>query len=103
MMAAQFKKATRPLVLAEGMAFQDPNAFDTAVAANLLCTLSPGSGPLLDFSNPMSLGQARSGLPDKGGRGPHGKWGGFRLDRLPGQPGHITCPLHGDSNRPSRT
>ncbi len=57
MMAAQFKKATRPLVLAEGIAFQDPNAFDTAVAANLLCTLSPGSGPLLDFSNPMSLGQ----------------------------------------------
>ncbi len=55
--AAQFKKAARPLVLAEGMAFQDPNALDTAVAANLLCTLSPGSRQLLDFSNPISLGQ----------------------------------------------
>ena len=58
MMAAQFKKAARPLVLAEGMAFQDPNAFDTAVAANLLCTISPGSRQLLDFSSPVSLGQA---------------------------------------------
>ena len=40
-----------------GIAFQDPFALDTAVAANLLCTLSPGSRRLLDFSNPVSLGQ----------------------------------------------
>ena len=57
MMAAQFKKAARPLVLAEGMAFQDPNALDTAVASNILCSLSPAGGRLIDFSNPSSLGQ----------------------------------------------
>jgi molybdopterin-containing oxidoreductase family iron-sulfur binding subunit len=56
-LAAQFSRARRPLALAEGMAFQDPNAVETAVAANLLCTLSPGSRELLDFSNAVSLSQ----------------------------------------------
>jgi molybdopterin-containing oxidoreductase family iron-sulfur binding subunit len=39
------------------MAFQDADAYETAVAANLLCTVLPGSRQLLDFSHPMSLGQ----------------------------------------------
>ncbi len=56
-MARRFLRARRPLVLAEGMTFQDPLAFDTAVAANLLCTLSPAGRGLLDFSNPSSLGR----------------------------------------------
>lgn len=55
--AKQFSAARRPLALAEGMAFQDPNALETAVAANLLCTLSPESGKLIDFGNPSSLGR----------------------------------------------
>ena len=55
--ARHFSAAGRPLALAEGMAFQDPNALETAVAANLLCTLSPESGKLIDFGNPSSLGR----------------------------------------------
>ena len=54
--ALHFLRAKQPLALAEGMGFQDPAALETAVAANLLCTLSPGSRELLDFGNFMSLG-----------------------------------------------
>ncbi len=56
-LAQHFLGARRPLVLAEGMGFQDPAALETAVAANILCTISPGSRDLFDFSNPMSLGK----------------------------------------------
>ncbi len=55
--AQHFLRARRPLALAEGMGFQDMSALETAVAANLLCTLSPGSRDLLDFGNFMSLGE----------------------------------------------
>jgi molybdopterin-containing oxidoreductase family iron-sulfur binding subunit len=56
-LAGHFSRARRPLALAEGMAFQDPNALETAVAANLLCALSSGSRQLIDFSNAVSLSQ----------------------------------------------
>ena len=55
--AQHFSRAKRPLALAEGMGFQDPAALETAVAANILCTLIPGSQQLLDFSQPLSLGE----------------------------------------------
>ncbi len=54
-LARRFSAARRPLVLAEGMALSDPDALDTALAANVMCTLSSGSRQLLDFSNPLSL------------------------------------------------
>ena len=40
-----------------GHGLSGPGCLETAVAANLLCTLSPESGKLIDFSNPVSLGQ----------------------------------------------
>ena len=55
MLAARFARARKPLVLAEGMTYQDPVAFETAVAANLLCSLKPGSLETFDFSDPPSL------------------------------------------------
>ncbi len=54
--ARHFSSAAAPLAVAEGMAFQDPWALDTAVAVNLLCSTSPQSRSLLDFSDPHSLG-----------------------------------------------
>ncbi len=53
--AAQLGRARRPLILAEGMGYQDPAAYETAVAANLLCSLFPGEGQTIDFSSPSSL------------------------------------------------
>ena len=49
-LAASFIRAKRPLVLAEGMGYQDLQALDTARAANLLCSLVPGSHETIDFS-----------------------------------------------------
>jgi molybdopterin-containing oxidoreductase family iron-sulfur binding subunit len=57
-LAQHFSRARQPLALSQGMAFQDADAYETAVAANLLCAVSPGSRQLLDFSRPMSLGEA---------------------------------------------
>ena len=54
-LAAAFMKAERPLVLAEGMTYQDPEALVTARAANLLSGLRPGSMEAIDFSAPSSL------------------------------------------------
>ena len=54
-LAVSFMKATRPLVLAEGMGYQDLRALDTAKAANLLCSLVPGSRDTIDFFNPSAL------------------------------------------------
>ena len=56
-LARRILMARRPLALAEGTTFQDPHALETAVAANLLCALSPDCPELLDFSNPASLGR----------------------------------------------
>jgi len=48
--------AEKPLALAEGLSVSGPHAFETAVAANLLCRVNPGSRELLDFSRPHAFG-----------------------------------------------
>jgi anaerobic selenocysteine-containing dehydrogenase/Fe-S-cluster-containing dehydrogenase component len=48
--AALFMHAKRPLALAEGLGYQDPRAFDTAVAANILSGPTPGKEETIDFS-----------------------------------------------------
>lgn len=55
--ARRFSAARRPLVLAAGNGYQDPNALETAVAANMLCTITPGSRECIDFADPSALGQ----------------------------------------------
>ena len=57
-LAGQLARAKRPLILAEGMGYQDPTAYETAVAANLLCSFFPGSRHTIDFSSPSSLSDA---------------------------------------------
>ncbi len=54
-LAGLLAKAERPLILAEGMGYQDPKAYETAKAANLLCSLFPGSRQTIDFSSPSSF------------------------------------------------
>jgi anaerobic selenocysteine-containing dehydrogenase/Fe-S-cluster-containing dehydrogenase component len=54
-LADRFARSERPLVLAEGMGYQDPKACETAVAANLLCSLFPGSRQAIDFSSPSAV------------------------------------------------
>ena len=58
LLAREFRRARRPLVLAEGLNCSDPLAAETAVAANLLCQLSPGSRPLIDFNDLSALSDA---------------------------------------------
>lgn len=58
MLARRFSQAQKPLVLAQGMAYQDPQALETAVAANILCSLNEGSREAVDFSDPSSLSTA---------------------------------------------
>jgi anaerobic selenocysteine-containing dehydrogenase/Fe-S-cluster-containing dehydrogenase component len=60
-LAASFLRAKRPLVLAEGMGFEDPRAFDTALAAGLLNRLKPGSMDAIDFSVSSSLSRVARG------------------------------------------
>jgi len=48
--ARLFAGAARPLAIAEGLPQCVPNATETAVAANLLCTLKPASLSAIDFS-----------------------------------------------------
>ncbi|MHC1728815.1 MAG: molybdopterin-dependent oxidoreductase [Syntrophobacteraceae bacterium] len=48
--AVGFARAARPLAIAEGLAFSVPNATETAVAANLLCTLKPATLQAIDFN-----------------------------------------------------
>ena len=55
MIAGLLAKAESPLILAEGMGYQDPEAYETAVAANLLLALFPGSRQTIDFSIPSAL------------------------------------------------
>jgi anaerobic selenocysteine-containing dehydrogenase/Fe-S-cluster-containing dehydrogenase component len=49
--ARRFATAKRPLALAEGLAQTVPNATATAVAANLLCALQPGTREAMDFES----------------------------------------------------
>ena len=54
----KFVQAKRPLVLSSGLSFTDPQATETAVAANLLCTLLPGTREALDLDDPSALGKS---------------------------------------------
>ncbi len=54
----RFAQAQRPLALAEGLCLSGPHALETAVAANLLCKIHPGSRNLIDFSRAHALGEA---------------------------------------------
>ena len=53
----KFVRAKKPLVLSEGLSFTDPQATETAIAANLLCTLLPGTRQTLDLDDPSALGK----------------------------------------------
>jgi len=46
--ARRFAGAKRPLALAEGLSLSGPHATETAVAANLLCAVHPGSQAAID-------------------------------------------------------
>lgn len=48
--AVALSRASRPLAIAEGLSLTVPNATETAVAANLLSTLKPGSLETIDFA-----------------------------------------------------
>ncbi len=53
--SSRFMAAKRPLVLAEGLGYQDSHPIDTARAANLLSSLKAGSGETMDFATPSAL------------------------------------------------
>ncbi len=48
-LAHLFAKARKPLALAGGLPVQGPHATETAIAANLLCTLNPETAQTIDF------------------------------------------------------
>lgn len=54
-LARKFAAARHPLALAEGQPYGSPNALETAVAVNLLCSLVPGTLELLDFESRSAL------------------------------------------------
>ncbi|HSR10391.1 MAG TPA: molybdopterin dinucleotide binding domain-containing protein, partial [Thermodesulfobacteriota bacterium] len=56
--AAMLTRSKRPLVIAEGLNCSDPHAAKTAAAANLLCSMFPGSRSLIDFADYSSLSLA---------------------------------------------
>jgi anaerobic selenocysteine-containing dehydrogenase len=56
--ARLFAAAKAPLALAEGLSISSPNALEAAVAANLLCTVSSGSLPTIDFASKSAYSQA---------------------------------------------
>lgn len=56
-LAEMFSRAKRPLVLAEGMGYQGLRPSETAVAANLLCSLVPASSEMTDFSSRSALSE----------------------------------------------
>jgi anaerobic selenocysteine-containing dehydrogenase/Fe-S-cluster-containing dehydrogenase component len=55
--ATVFTEARQPLALAEGLGYQDPQALETARAANILNTLHAGWGETIDFSHMSNLSQ----------------------------------------------
>jgi anaerobic selenocysteine-containing dehydrogenase/Fe-S-cluster-containing dehydrogenase component len=57
-LARRFNQAQRPLALAEGLGLSGPQALETAVVANLLCLLKPGTRETIDFTSPLALGRA---------------------------------------------
>jgi molybdopterin-containing oxidoreductase family iron-sulfur binding subunit len=52
--AEKFASAARPLAVAEGLSQCLPNATETAVAANLLCTIKPAALSAVDFNRESS-------------------------------------------------
>ncbi|MEW6667774.1 MAG: molybdopterin dinucleotide binding domain-containing protein [Thermodesulfobacteriota bacterium] len=58
--ARRFSQAARPLAIAQGLSFAEPHALETALAANLLCTLAPGTADLIDFEQASALGNTAS-------------------------------------------
>ncbi|RJQ87534.1 MAG: 4Fe-4S dicluster domain-containing protein [Desulfobacteraceae bacterium] len=56
--ARRFQSAARPLALAGGNGLLTPNAYPSAIAANLLCAFKQESLALLDFRNPHAIGAA---------------------------------------------
>jgi len=64
--ADRFQRAKRPLVLTEGLGYDSHQATATAVAANLLNLLKPGSRQLIDFQAASPLSQAASADELKG-------------------------------------
>lgn len=52
-LARKFAQAKRPLAVSEGQG--SPNALETSVATNLLCSLFPGTAELMDFNSPSAL------------------------------------------------
>jgi anaerobic selenocysteine-containing dehydrogenase/Fe-S-cluster-containing dehydrogenase component len=56
--AHRFAKARRPLALAEGFSSFCPNATETAVAANLLCSMNRGTLETIDFASTSAYGDA---------------------------------------------
>ncbi|MFZ2448201.1 MAG: molybdopterin-dependent oxidoreductase [Syntrophobacteraceae bacterium] len=56
--AAGFAKAERPLAIAEGLSFSVPNAVETAVAANFLCTMKPAGIEAIRFDEESSYTRA---------------------------------------------
>lgn len=57
-LARQFAGAQAPLALAEGLPTSAANATETAVAANLLCTVVEGTRRTMDFRHASSCGLA---------------------------------------------
>ena len=55
-LAQQFARAKAPLALAEGLPTSAANATETAIAANLLCTVVAGTRNTMDFSRASSYG-----------------------------------------------
>jgi anaerobic selenocysteine-containing dehydrogenase/Fe-S-cluster-containing dehydrogenase component len=55
MLAGSFVKAKKPLVLAEGLGCQDPEALDSAIAAGFLSRLGPGGRHVIDVSRSHAL------------------------------------------------
>jgi molybdopterin-containing oxidoreductase family iron-sulfur binding subunit len=55
-LARTFARARRPLALAGGLSSSGTHATETAVGANLLCTLLPGTEETIDFAKRSSLG-----------------------------------------------
>jgi anaerobic selenocysteine-containing dehydrogenase/Fe-S-cluster-containing dehydrogenase component len=52
----EFSRAQRPLALVDGLFCSDLRATETAIAANLLCSLAPDAGRTTDFEDPSSIG-----------------------------------------------
>jgi anaerobic selenocysteine-containing dehydrogenase/Fe-S-cluster-containing dehydrogenase component len=56
-LAQKFIQARNPLILAEGLSCSDPQATETATAANLLCLLAPGIHDTMEWHDSSSLGE----------------------------------------------